>query len=351
MSTYKLFWKNFRHRKKISMLGFRSKRMRVMHQQAELNRSPLGCSVSDLAALRAVGQTLPLKQFKRILAQRPGHHSSPFFGRGMDYESSRPYLMHDDVRSIDWRMSARRDELYVKVNREERERPILILVDQSNSMHFATRGALKSVRATQTSALLAWAACAQNERIGCWCLRAGGLQETMPKMGEEALANMFSQIHFFVPEKFVFEPTKTHHFDAAIHRLQQRAAYGSLVFILSDFYQLSDRVAQRFIQLAQHSDVVLILFYDPMEQSLPPDEYCYFSDGKDFIAVDSHGLENQQLYAASMQARLKGLEYLNKQKGIVSLLMKTDESPSLVLANKLIKKADDADFEPLASNA
>ncbi|HBC55932.1 MAG TPA: hypothetical protein DCZ03_02090 [Gammaproteobacteria bacterium] len=333
------------------MLGFRSKQTKITHNEVDLHNSPLGCSVSDLAALRALGQNLPLKQFRRILAQRPGHHGSPFFGRGTDYESSRQYLPRDDVRAIDWRMSARRDELYVKVHREERERPILILLDQSSSMHFATRGALKSVRATQSAALLAWAACAQSERFGCWCLGSDELKEALPKTGEEALANMFAQINFTAPEKTVFDSRQAHYFDAAIHRLQQRAVFGSLVFILSDFYQLSDTVAQRFIQLGQHSDVVLILFYDEMEKSLPADEYCYLSDGNDFIAVDAHSAKNQQLYAESMLTRLKALEYLKKQKGIMSFSMRTDESPLNVLADKLIQEARDPNIEKFASSA
>ena len=99
----------------------------------------------------------PLKRYRsKIRAARSGNYLSPAKGRGMEFDEARLYQPGDDIRAIDWRVTARRGKTHTKIYREERERPVLISVDCRPSMAFASRGCFKSVQAAKMAALLAW---------------------------------------------------------------------------------------------------------------------------------------------------------------------------------------------------
>ena len=102
----------------------------------------------------------------QIKAGQNGEYVSRFKGRGMEFDETRIYQPGDDIRSIDWRVTARSDKTHTKVYREERERPVFISVDYRPTMAFATRGVFKSVQAAKIAGLLAWSAQANGDRIG-----------------------------------------------------------------------------------------------------------------------------------------------------------------------------------------
>jgi uncharacterized protein (DUF58 family) len=110
-------------------------------------------SLQDLLALRGEAGRLDLAPRGKILATRSGGHLSRFRGRGMEFDESRVYQAGDDARNMDWRVTARAGTPHIKLFREERERPLWLLVDQGPSMRFGTRVAFKSVVAAQAAAL------------------------------------------------------------------------------------------------------------------------------------------------------------------------------------------------------
>jgi uncharacterized protein (DUF58 family) len=110
-----------------------------------------------------------------------GTYHSAFRGRGVEFEEVRPYVVGDDVRTIDWRVSARTGRAHTRLFRAERERPVYLLLDQRHSMFFGTRGSMKSVQAAHAAALLAWAALAGGDRVGGLVLGSAGRQESRPR--------------------------------------------------------------------------------------------------------------------------------------------------------------------------
>ncbi len=163
-------------------------------------------------------------------SRQSGNYLSRFKGRGMEFDETRLYQPGDDIRSIDWRVTARTGKTHTKVFREERERPIFISVDNRPAMHFATRGVFKSVLAAKLAALLAWTAENHDDRIGGQVFSDNSCYELKPQNGKHGVLKLFNAL------------VKTHGltgyavtFEHALARLTQHARPGSMVYIISDF--------------------------------------------------------------------------------------------------------------------
>ena len=135
---------------------------------ADINTPARGAyvDVNELIALRFPVRQLKLSRRNRALNALAGPNKSNFRGRGIDFEEVRNYQAGDDIRTIDWRVTARTGAAHTKLFREERERPVLVVVDQRNSMFFGSQFCFKSVLAAQLGALVAWSALSDNDRVG-----------------------------------------------------------------------------------------------------------------------------------------------------------------------------------------
>ena len=144
-------------------------------------------SVSQPALIRLYGPAKAIAlDVLRVNSLQTGAYVSRFRGRGMEFDESRPYQPGDDPRSIDWRVTARSTTAYTKLFREERERPVLLLVDLRSNMHFATRGCFKSVNASRAAALIAWAAHHRGDRLGGLIFGDTVHRELKPRLGRQA---------------------------------------------------------------------------------------------------------------------------------------------------------------------
>jgi uncharacterized protein (DUF58 family) len=119
----------------------------------------------ELMSLAGGARALP-SWSRSIRAPQSGQYLSTLRGRGMEYDESRPYQPGDDIRQLDWRVTARTGKPHTKLFREERERPVFICVDYRRAMFFATKGVFKAVQAARLAALLAWRAQQQGDRVG-----------------------------------------------------------------------------------------------------------------------------------------------------------------------------------------
>ena len=147
--------------------------------------SPVSVSQAGLIRLSGPARAIALDVL-RVNSLQTGAYVSHFRGRGMEFDESRPYQPGDDPRSIDWRVTARSTTAYTKLFREERERPVLIVVDLRANMHFATRGNFKSVAASRAAALLSWAAHHRGDRLGGLIFGDTSHRELKPRLGRQA---------------------------------------------------------------------------------------------------------------------------------------------------------------------
>ncbi|MCY3731458.1 MAG: DUF58 domain-containing protein, partial [Rhodospirillaceae bacterium] len=144
--------------------------------------SPARIELAELIGLKRAGESLRVGAL-RVRALDSGGHLSRFKGRGVEFDESRPYEPGDDLRHMDWRVTARTGKPHTKVFREERDRPVILWLDLRRPMLFATRGAYKAVRAAQTAALVAWSAVANGDRLGGLVFSEREHVELRPRLG------------------------------------------------------------------------------------------------------------------------------------------------------------------------
>lgn len=219
---------------------------------------------------------LPRQAKQSLLA---GQRSSKLRGRGLDFEELRRYVAGDDVRSMDWRVTARARQPFVRVYREERDRPVLLVVDQRPTMFFGSDVRMKSVAAAELAALVGWRTLAQGDRVGAlifgadetWALRPERSARSVQRICE-ALVEASSRL---------VKPSTALPRDAtdAIVAAARLAGHDSLVVVISDFRDLSDEAGEAFARLRQHNDLILVWVHDKLEQALPDVGLARVSDG------------------------------------------------------------------------
>ncbi len=295
--------------------------------------SPISVEVNDLLALRASARLLSLRSNARRSVQS-GARRSAFRARGMDYEESRRYQVGDDMRNLDWRVTARTGKPYTKLFREERERPVLMCVDLSPSMFFATRGVFKSVLAARCAALLSWAALAHGDRIGGVVFGGADHSEQRPTRGKHGVLKLLSDIAR--PERWEVEHERRDDaFDDAVGRVVHVARPGSLVVMISDFRRLDELSLALLQRIAVHSDLLNIFVCDPLERALPaPGRYPISDHGARWL-LDSRARANRDAHAERFAARLEQVESLSQRAGARSIVVATDDDPVQVLGQSL----------------
>ncbi len=235
------------------------------------NASPVSVSQAGLIRLSGPARAIALDVL-RVNSLQTGAYVSHFRGRGMEFDESRPYQPGDDPRSIDWRVTARSTTAYTKLFREERERPVLVVVDLRPTMHFATQGCYKSVNASRAAALLAWSAHHRGDRLGGLIFGDTTHRELKPRLGRQAALRY---VHELVGHRDWQQHGKTETNGAealtqAMSALRRVARPGSLVVVISDFTGFS-RGAQSYLSsVARHNEVLAVLISDPLERELPP---------------------------------------------------------------------------------
>ncbi|RIZ71389.1 MAG: DUF58 domain-containing protein [Methylococcales bacterium] len=278
-------------------------------------------SLKTLIDLAKPASTLNLQHSKNR-AQQSGAYMSRFKGRGMEFDEARLYQPGDDIRSIDWRVTARTGKTYTKVFREERERPVFISVDDRLTMHFATRGVFKSVLAAKLAGLLAWAAEHHGDRIGGQLFSEHDCYELKPQNGRHAVLRFLNAL--VKPQK---SADKHFTLSQVLARLNQHTRPGSLVYIVSDFRGINDESETHIAKLSRHCEVVLIFIYDPLESSLPVKGRFRFTDELSDVVVDAGDQKGLSEYHQRFAERQQRLESLAKKRGLAFIQCSTQEDP------------------------
>jgi uncharacterized protein (DUF58 family) len=296
-------------------------------------------SVSQFGLIRLAGPARAIAlDVLRVNSLQAGAYVSHFRGRGMEFDESRPYQPGDDPRNIDWRVTARSTEAYTKLFREERERPVLIMLDLRSTMHFATQGAFKSVQASNAAALIAWAAHHRGDRLGGLVFGDSTHRELKPKLGRQAALRYVHQLvehpDWIVDERVPvpdLEPALTQ----AMSSLRRVTRPGSLVVILSDFIGFS-RAAQSYLAgIARHNEVLAVFISDPLEQELPPPGRYRLVSHDEEMAIDTYAAGARRDYHRAFEERSEALEQFCQRYGVHLMRMSTRDDPVQSLQKSL----------------
>lgn len=271
-------------------------------------------------SIPAAGLTL---HHPSIRAANSGGYVSRFKGRGMEFDETRLYQAGDDVRNIDWRVTARTGKAHTKIFREERERPVFISVDNRRAMHFATRGVFKSVLAAKLAALLAWASEHHGDRIGGQIFSENNCLELKPRNGKHGVLRFLNAL--------VNDACDLNHqafsLDHVLSRLTQHARPGSLVYIISDFRGINEASETHLAKLSQHCDVVLIFIYDVLERNLPEKGRYRFTDQVRDVVIDASDEQRLSAYRQRFEERLQHLQQISNKMNVAFLLCSTTDDP------------------------
>ncbi|WP_033956131.1 DUF58 domain-containing protein [Psychroserpens jangbogonensis] len=199
-----------------------------------------------------------------------GRYASRFRGRGLDFEESRPYVIGDDVRNIDWSVTAKTGKTHTKVFTEEKEKPAFIFVDQSTSMGFGSNNKTKAVVAGELASIIAHKIKKGGDRIGGMVYSGHNYELVTPKRDSRNIIHFLQKIveanqTIYEPKPVDFENSLTDIF-AKINNI---VSHDFTVFIISDFHRYNDSVLQYLSQLSLHNDLVLIKVFDTMEEHIP----------------------------------------------------------------------------------
>ncbi|RTZ17632.1 DUF58 domain-containing protein [Vibrio aquaticus] len=203
---------------------------------------------------------------KSLWSQMLGQHQSRQLGRGMDFSEVRQYQAGDDVRAIDWRVTARTGKPHTKLFSEEREKPVILYIDLSQSMVFGSALLLKSVQAAHIASLIAWLSVSQQDRIGAVIDTGEQLIELKPtarNKGALALMQTIVEVH----NQQLTAPASQHQsFDHALQALTRLCPKGSEIILLSDFSRFVTEHEPKLRRLCQHNRVRMVQISDPLER-------------------------------------------------------------------------------------
>ncbi|HLA30611.1 MAG TPA: DUF58 domain-containing protein [Pseudomonas sp.] len=252
-----------------------------------------------------------------------GLHHSKLRGRGVDFDQVRVYQAGDDVRSIDWRVTARTQEPHTKLFHEERERPIYILVEQSKRLFFGSGLMFKSVLAAQAASLIGWAALGHNDRIGGLVFGDLEQHEIKPRRSKQSLLQLLNRLARANQALCSDSQGSRDSFGLALRRAREVLRPGSLVVILCDERTLSDSSEQQLLLLARHTDLLLLPLSDPLDHALPAAGLLRFTEQGAQLELDTQDAELRQAYRSLGAARQARWQRLAQKLGVPLLALST----------------------------
>lgn len=243
--------------------------------------------IGELMAFRHHAGLLPLNERRTVNHSLTGRQRSRHRGRGLDFDELRHYQVGDDIRQLDWKVTRRMGEPFVRVYTEERHQDLVLVVDQRVSMFFGSASRMKSVTACELAAMLAWRALDAGERVGAVLVNDSRVEEIRPRRSSQRLMSLFhrlcamnAELHAGIRENA--SPMKT-----ALRHLRALANHNHNLWIISDLAGLREEDKLLMADLARRNSLSIAFIYDELERSLPENGILGISDGERSVAVDA----------------------------------------------------------------
>ncbi|RWU17963.1 DUF58 domain-containing protein [Pseudomonas alkylphenolica] len=252
-----------------------------------------------------------------------GLHHSKLRGRGVDFDQVRVYQAGDDVRNIDWRVTARTQEPHTKLFHEERERPIFILVEQSQRLFFGSGLMFKSVLAAQAAALIGWAALGHNDRIGGLVFGDNEHYEIKPRRSKQSLLQLLNRLARVNQSLHTEAQPQADSLGLALRRAREVLRPGSLAIIICDERALTPAVEQQLSLLSRHCDLLLLPLSDPLDHALPAAGLLRFAQHGAQLELDTLDPTLRRSYRHQSEARIERWEMLAQKLRVVLMPLST----------------------------
>jgi uncharacterized protein (DUF58 family) len=237
-----------------------------------------------------------------------GRHASRLRGRGLNFEELRHYRVGDDIRTMDWKVSNRTGKPHVRVYTEERERPVLLVVDQRQSMFFGSQQKMKSVVAAEATALAAWRVLAVGDCVGALVFNDQEIVAVKPRRSRNTVMQILQ--HTLRMNHALAAGSEqgpgAGQLNRALAEAERLCGHDYLVVVISDMNGWNDATVRSIKRLSRHNDIIATLIYDPLEKQLPRHQLIV-SDGALQIEVDARKTGLQQQFTREF---VSGVDFL-----------------------------------------
>ncbi len=257
---------------------------------------------------------LPRQPIQSLLS---GRHASRLRGRGLNFEEIRHYQSGDDIRQIDWKVTARTRKTHTRVFTEERERSTLLLVDQRLSMFFGSVKNLKSVTAAEAAALAAWRVLLQKDRVGALVFNDSSIKEIRPQRSHSTVMRILQTV---VEQNHALSLASGARanpamFNQVLRHAERLATHDFLVCVISDGSGHDEESRRLLSRIAQHNDVLFIFIYDPLEAELPAAGPLVFGDGARQLEADTGNRRLRERFRETFaEIRAAGRKFLQQRE-------------------------------------
>lgn len=280
-------------------------------------------TVSDLTLLQKSAKRTHLPHTKKqTLSSATGTTKSPFKTKGLDFVEVRAYQAGDDIRQIDWRVTAKYGKPFTKLYMDEKERQVVLICDLRTHMKFASTGDFKSVIVAKITALLGWIGAAKGDLTRLILIHPQILKITKPAKGEEALLPYLKELSDATdPTQFIPD---TLSLNATCNQIIASIPKGALVFFCSDFHDFSEETLKECAKLSEKATLSFVHIFDEFEEKLPS-EILPLTDGTDVVLADMKSLSHQHLFMQAYEKTVALLEKAVKTHGLGYLPIRTND--------------------------
>lgn len=294
--------------------------------------------MKELLYYQSKTSLISLEPRRTVQAKLAGSYLTKMKGRGMEFDEARHYQPGDDIRAIDWRVTARTGKTHTKLFREEKERPVFLVVDLSNSMHFGTQLLFKSVQAAHLASLVAWCAAKRGDRIGGLVFNQQEHREFKPMTRQKAVLSLLNGL------RQMHQPHATNNNEhdsltEACARIRRLAHPGSIVIMISDFLNFSEKAQQHINRVARHCEVLAYRVSDVFEHQLPhvkTPQIVSITDGVNKQSFTLGAKKQAQAYEKAHQQEFDEVKR-RLQQSLVQVIDVSAASPLEAQLNPMVK--------------
>jgi uncharacterized protein (DUF58 family) len=277
---------------------------------------------------------LPRQSVRSLLS---GRKRSRLRGRGLDFDELRHYRPGDDIRTMDWRVTNRTGKPHVRVYTEERDRPVIAIVDQRLPMFFGSQHKMKSVVAAEVAAITAWRVLEVGDRIGAILFNDERCLEVKPTRSERKVMGWLGDLADMNNELSV-TPGRSSNPAAlaqALQLLESSIGHDYLVVLISDFYGWDAQALKIIRSISQHNDIICSLIFDPLERDISRANNLVVSDGRYQLQIDPHEQGLGEKFEASFESSIAHVQGELKRHRIPVVPVETSTPVSDQLREKL----------------
>src|SRR5580698_7471624 len=283
--------------------------------------------LDSLIALQFKARGFSLLHTQPVHSLLFGRRASHVRGRGLDFEELRNYDPGDDVRTIDWHVTARMQKPYVRVYSEERDRPTMLVVDQRMNMFFGSRVSMKSVVAAEIAALAAWRVFHQGDRIGAFVFNDEEIEEVRIRRSRATVLRILGRMVYQNRLLRADSPSqpKPGRLNEIIEAVARICRHDALILIASDFDGADQTTRDLLLHLSHSNDVICCLTYDPLAVKLPPAEQLVVSNGELQVELQLGQEKIRKSIIDASDKRMRAILLWQHELGIPVLPLRTAE--------------------------